>query len=79
MRSYGVYCNTPKSGDKDKTFFKSLSEMGKGSFLELTKFDSIFDFMMAICYAEHGEDAFIVRKPNKYFCSTYISYNKKMI
>ena len=41
-------------------FFQSLSKTGKGSFLELKNFDSIFDFMMAICYREHGEDALFV-------------------
>ena len=55
-----MYCNTPYSGDKDKNFYKSLSDIGKGSFLELKSFDSIFDFMMAICYREHGEDALVV-------------------
>ena len=57
VRCYGVYCSTPWSGEKDKAFFQSLSGLGSGSFLELEKFDSILDFMMAICYREQGEDA----------------------
>ena len=55
-----MYCNTPRSAARDKKFFKTLSDMGQGSFLELKNFDSIFDFMMAICYREHGEDALFV-------------------
>ena len=57
IRCYGVYCNTEYSKQRDKSFFQTLSKMGQGSLLELNKFDSIFDFMMAICYREHGEDA----------------------
>ena len=57
IRCYGVYCNTPKSGIMDRDFFKTLSLRGNGSSLELEKFDSIFDFMMAICYREQGGDA----------------------
>ena len=57
IRCYGVYCKTGWSRTKDKDFFQSLSELGGGSFLELEKFDSVFDFMMAICYREQGEDA----------------------
>ena len=55
-----MYCNTPNSSGPDKRFFQDLSDIGKGSFLELKNFDSIFDFMMAICYREHGEDALFV-------------------
>ena len=60
IRCYGVYCKTGYSGTDDKNFFNSLSEQGKGSFLELENFDSVFDFMMAICYREQGEDALFV-------------------
>ena len=57
IRCYGVYCKTGYSNARDKSFFQTLSKKGQGSLLELSKFDSIFDFMMAICYREHGEDA----------------------
>ena len=60
IRCYGVFCSTPNSGEKDKRFFRLLSERTMGSYLELKNFDSIFDFMMAICYREHGEDALFV-------------------
>ena len=57
IRCYGVYCKTEYSKTRDKNFFQTLSKKGQGSLLELNKFDSMFDFMMAICYREHGEDA----------------------
>ena len=62
-----MYCKTEYSGRADKKFFQTLSERGKGSFLELKNFDSIFDFMMAICYREHGEDALFVSPVSRYF------------
>jgi hypothetical protein len=42
-------------------FYKTLASETDGHYLKLTEFSNITDMMMAICYAERGEDFLLVR------------------
>lgn len=44
--------------DTYQWFWKSLADMTGGKHLQLSDFASIFDFLMAICYLEHGVEYF---------------------
>ncbi|XP_067677468.1 uncharacterized protein [Haliotis asinina] len=51
IRIYGVECNS-----RATTFFQTISKETGGRHLKLDNFTNIFDFLMAICYKEHGAD-----------------------
>ncbi|XP_067678307.1 uncharacterized protein [Haliotis asinina] len=51
IRIYGVECNS-----RAETFFQTISNNTGGRHLKLDNFTNIFDFLMAICYREHGAD-----------------------
>ena len=47
--------------EKESTpFYEELAKRTDGKHLHLDKFSNIFDFMMAICYKEHGVEYFEV-------------------
>ncbi|XP_067678222.1 uncharacterized protein [Haliotis asinina] len=51
IRIYGVECDS-----RATTFFQTISKETGGRHLKLDNFTNIFDFLMAICYREHGAD-----------------------
>ncbi|XP_046566859.1 uncharacterized protein LOC124275375 isoform X4 [Haliotis rubra] len=51
IRIYGVECDS-----RAATFFQTISKETGGRHLKLDNFTNIFDFLMAICYREHGPD-----------------------
>ncbi|XP_046366089.2 uncharacterized protein LOC124141935 [Haliotis rufescens] len=51
IKIYGVQCGTDNT-----TFYETISNETGGRHLKLDNFTNIFDFLMAICYREHGED-----------------------
>lgn len=50
---YSVQCET---NDTATPFYKHLADETNGVHLKLGQFSEIFDFLMAICYREHGEE-----------------------
>ncbi|XP_046566853.1 uncharacterized protein LOC124275374 [Haliotis rubra] len=51
IRIYGVECDS-----RARDFFQTISNDTGGRHLKLDNFTNIFDFLMAICYREHGAD-----------------------
>ncbi|XP_067677857.1 uncharacterized protein [Haliotis asinina] len=51
VKIYGVQCST-----SSMKFYQTMSKVTGGRHLKLDNFTNIFDFLMAICYREHGAD-----------------------
>ncbi|XP_046566865.1 uncharacterized protein LOC124275379 [Haliotis rubra] len=51
VKIYGVQCS-----DRATRFYQTISKETRGRHLKLDNFTNIFDFLMAICYREHGAD-----------------------
>ncbi|XP_013405111.1 uncharacterized protein LOC106169974 [Lingula anatina] len=50
---YAVQCLNNSESDK---FYSTLAEKTHGRHLKLDEFSNVFDFIMAICYREHGAE-----------------------
>lgn len=57
IKVYGVQVFNFEGVDE---FYRSLATETNGHYLKLTEFSNICDLMMAICYAERGEDFLMV-------------------
>ncbi|XP_071118668.1 uncharacterized protein [Haliotis cracherodii] len=55
VKIYGV-----ERGCGSMEFYKRMSQETGGRHLQLDSFSNVFDFLMAICYREHGADMFDV-------------------
>lgn len=58
MKVYGVQVHSNESA---VDFYTKLASETDGHYLKLTQFSNICDMMLAICYAERGEDFLMVR------------------
>ncbi|XP_041378786.1 uncharacterized protein LOC121391111 [Gigantopelta aegis] len=52
IKIYAVQCKSYGA----ETFYKTMAEKTSGRHLKMDSFSNIFDFLMAICYREQGED-----------------------
>lgn len=55
VRIYSVKCG---SVDESKHFYTEIARKTDGQFLNLKDFKNVFDFLMAVCYKEKGDDLF---------------------
>ena len=53
-----IYSVQAYPNSKYDWFWKGMADMTAGKHLQLSDFSSIFDFLMAICYLEHGVEFF---------------------